>query len=231
MRPANAPASSEMELLHGETFNLVEEVYVVDDSKREIHSEQHLSAITSESLDKALDDILNSLPSVQNPQQFFQDLCKDEELSHSRTDSPCIPSPTPVTSGSTCNELRSPRNLSPVSEESPGDSLTMNLDSAMRTYVSYSTPSLDDVTIVEALPKTVVADAVPECNVIDEVSHCTSAVDEHPQPQHFVVVAIDIGTTYSGYAFCFTRDPDYTIHMMRKWEGKTYTNLILVTYF
>lgn len=36
--------------------------------------------------------------------------------------------------------------------------------------------------------------------------------------QHFVVAAIDFGTTYSGYAFAFTRDPD-SIHMMRKWEG------------
>ena len=36
--------------------------------------------------------------------------------------------------------------------------------------------------------------------------------------KHFVVGAIDFGTTYSGYAFAFTRDPD-SIHMMRKWEG------------
>ena len=35
---------------------------------------------------------------------------------------------------------------------------------------------------------------------------------------HFVVVAIDFGTTFSGYAFSFTRDPE-SIHMMRKWEG------------
>uniref|UniRef100_A0A8V5G6T2 Uncharacterized protein n=1 Tax=Melopsittacus undulatus TaxID=13146 RepID=A0A8V5G6T2_MELUD len=33
-----------------------------------------------------------------------------------------------------------------------------------------------------------------------------------------VVVAIDFGTTSSGYAFSFCSDPD-TIHMMRKWEG------------
>ena len=33
-----------------------------------------------------------------------------------------------------------------------------------------------------------------------------------------VVVAIDFGTTFSGYAFAFTRDPE-SIHMMRKWEG------------
>ncbi len=32
------------------------------------------------------------------------------------------------------------------------------------------------------------------------------------------MVAIDFGTTFSGYAFSFTRDPD-SIHMMRKWEG------------
>ena len=49
-----------------------------------------------------------------------------------------------------------------------------------------------------------------------------------------VVVAIDFGTTFSGYAFAFSRDPD-SIHMMRKWEGgdpgvtnqKTPTTLLL----
>ena len=51
---------------------------------------------------------------------------------------------------------------------------------------------------------------------------------------HFVVAAIDFGTTYSGYAFSFVRDSD-SIHMMRKWEGgdpgvsnqKTPTTLLL----
>jgi len=38
------------------------------------------------------------------------------------------------------------------------------------------------------------------------------------KPSHFVVIAIDFGTTYSGYAFSFTRDPE-TIHVMRKWDG------------
>ncbi len=38
------------------------------------------------------------------------------------------------------------------------------------------------------------------------------------QDQHFVVAAIDFGTTYSGYAFAFKRDPD-SVHMMRRWEG------------
>ena len=55
-----------------------------------------------------------------------------------------------------------------------------------------------------------------------------------PQHNYFVVVAIDFGTTFSGYAFAFTRDPD-SVHMMRRWEGgdpgvtnqKTPTTLLL----
>uniref|UniRef100_A0A8I6AR33 Heat shock protein family A (Hsp70) member 12B n=1 Tax=Rattus norvegicus TaxID=10116 RepID=A0A8I6AR33_RAT len=40
-----------------------------------------------------------------------------------------------------------------------------------------------------------------------------------PQRASFsVVVAIDFGTTSSGYAFSFATDPE-AIHMMRKWEG------------
>jgi len=48
------------------------------------------------------------------------------------------------------------------------------------------------------------------------------------QTPHFVIVAIDFGTAFSGYAFCFPRDvsaatsagePLPTIHVMRKWEG------------
>lgn len=50
-----------------------------------------------------------------------------------------------------------------------------------------------------------------------EVS-CSQSQGELPPVGHFVVVAIDFGTTFSGYAFSFTRDPD-SIHVMRKWEG------------
>ena len=61
------------------------------------------------------------------------------------------------------------------------------------------------------------------------------ARDASRAPGHFVIVAIDFGTTFSGYAFSFTRDPDCSIHMMRKWEGgdpgvinqKTPTTLLL----
>ena len=54
------------------------------------------------------------------------------------------------------------------------------------------------------------------------------------QHNSLVVVAIDFGTTFSGYAFSFTRDST-SIHMMRRWEGgdpgvtnqKTPTTLLL----
>ncbi|XP_028966949.1 uncharacterized protein LOC100899882 [Galendromus occidentalis] len=54
-------------------------------------------------------------------------------------------------------------------------------------------------------------------------SRPASGLDVHREPPSgplnpLVVVAIDFGTTYSGYAYSFTRDPD-SIHIMRKWEG------------
>ena len=58
--------------------------------------------------------------------------------------------------------------------------------------------------------------------------------DAVPLSKYLVVAAIDFGTTYSGYAFTFTRVPE-SIHMMRRWEGgdpgvsntKTPTTLLL----
>ncbi|XP_035519753.1 heat shock 70 kDa protein 12A-like [Morone saxatilis] len=43
--------------------------------------------------------------------------------------------------------------------------------------------------------------------------------DQVPSGQSFVVVvAIDFGTTSSGYAYAFTKEPE-CIHTMRRWEG------------
>lgn len=57
----------------------------------------------------------------------------------------------------------------------------------------------------------------PTDQVIDKTSH-------HPLPASLpvsVVVAIDLGTTYSGYAFKYIDHPsDHDIHMMRNCEGK-----------
>ncbi|UYV62752.1 HSPA12A [Cordylochernes scorpioides] len=41
-----------------------------------------------------------------------------------------------------------------------------------------------------------------------------------PEGDRQVVVAIDFGSAYSGYAFCFARDPSRSVHVMRKWEGE-----------
>jgi hypothetical protein len=57
--------------------------------------------------------------------------------------------------------------------------------------------------------------------VISDDSGNESSINYHLQSKlhpHFVVVAIDFGTTYSGYAFAFTRDVD-SILMMRKVDG------------
>lgn len=60
---------------------------------------------------------------------------------------------------------------------------------------------------------------VPMEMVQNEGERQTATVlNDTPQYSHFVVVAIDFGTTYSGYAFSFTHDTD-TVHIMRKWEG------------
>ncbi|XP_074643650.1 heat shock 70 kDa protein 12A-like isoform X2 [Tubulanus polymorphus] len=56
----------------------------------------------------------------------------------------------------------------------------------------------------------------PACSRQSAESSDTADFKHHQG--HFVVVAIDFGTTFSGYAFSFTRDPK-SIHMMRKWEG------------
>ncbi|XP_051279447.1 heat shock 70 kDa protein 12A isoform X3 [Dicentrarchus labrax] len=50
-------------------------------------------------------------------------------------------------------------------------------------------------------------------------SHTQNDTDQVPSGQSFVVVvAIDFGTTSSGYAYAFTKEPE-CIHTMRRWEG------------
>ncbi|XP_023659305.1 heat shock 70 kDa protein 12A isoform X2 [Paramormyrops kingsleyae] len=51
-------------------------------------------------------------------------------------------------------------------------------------------------------------------------SHSSKDADssEPSAPSFVVVVAIDFGTTSSGYAYSFTKEPE-CIHIMRRWEG------------
>ncbi|XP_072112901.1 heat shock 70 kDa protein 12B-like isoform X2 [Mobula birostris] len=50
------------------------------------------------------------------------------------------------------------------------------------------------------------------------VSPCSPRRDAPPSQSFLAVVAIDFGTTASGYAYCLVREPG-AIHMMRRWEG------------
>lgn len=50
-------------------------------------------------------------------------------------------------------------------------------------------------------------------------THIQNESDQVPdRPSFVVVVAIDFGTTSSGYAYAFTKEPE-CIHTMRRWEG------------
>nr|XP_020463192.1 heat shock 70 kDa protein 12A isoform X1 [Monopterus albus] len=50
-------------------------------------------------------------------------------------------------------------------------------------------------------------------------SHIQNDTDQvRSEPSFVVVVAIDFGTTSSGYAYAFTKEPE-CIHTMRRWEG------------
>ncbi|XP_019411536.1 PREDICTED: heat shock 70 kDa protein 12A isoform X2 [Crocodylus porosus] len=70
---------------------------------------------------------------------------------------------------------------------------------------AYSSPakSLGDPGITPLSPSHIVKD--PDANEAEEQSF-------------LVVVAIDFGTTSSGYAYSFTKEPE-CIHVMRRWEG------------
>lgn len=248
MTLSSGSAGSDVEIHHGETFNLVEEVYVMEDSKSEASVvAQELSFDGNNAIKNRLLAIATEVVSDTSDQPSPSGLSATKQqtkhlpstLSNADTVQDSSSNISDMSSDNICDEPRAPRSLSPVSEESTWDNATANIDPAARTYVSYSTPSLDDVTMVQATPdrcvKPYVTDLVAggsrtQRDVSRDISNNTTGVPHPLQYQHFVVVAIDIGTTYSGYAFCFTRDPDSNIHMMRKWEGiVASTDFIILT--
>jgi hypothetical protein len=237
---------SNVEVHQVETFNLVEEVYVMEDSKRELHpvAQEIIAggnhAFKNHHLSIAEEMVLDTLSLASSSGLVASEQLR-EKLPGSFSCEDTVQNPSinilETSVGKVCNDHRTPRNLSPVSEESTADNLNMNLDPLTRTYVSYSTPSLDDVPVVEATSKSgaeakvtemVTGGSRAELNVSRDASSNTTGVSQPHENQHFVVVAIDIGTTYSGYAFCFTRDPDSNIHMMRKWEGKILSTVCIL---
>ncbi|XP_026856410.1 heat shock 70 kDa protein 12B isoform X1 [Electrophorus electricus] len=85
----------------------------------------------------------------------------------------------------------------PTSLQLPGEDASVST-----SHSSSPTPSRNDCSIAPITPSP---------------SPRTELRPRPPRP-FSVVVAIDFGTTSSGYAFSFTDDPE-AIHMMRRWEG------------
>lgn len=125
----------------------------------------------------------------------------------------------------TVDAVEVPKTSTPVEAVSKED-ISVNQASSTTEPVP-SPPAPSPVTSQEDL--NMLKHVSPPPQQIQDVDHALAVVDrcsldsgtcsDQTKPAgHFVVVAIDFGTTLSGYAFSFTRDPD-TILMMRKWEG------------
>ncbi len=99
-----------------------------------------------------------------------------------------------------------------------------------KTSTSYVNPvfkneELDPVAQMELGDEDVVESEAEASNkAVDNLRNST------PQYGYSVVVAIDFGTTYSGYAYSFTHDPE-NIHIMRKWEGNPINKIIYKNHF
>ena len=90
------------------------------------------------------------------------------------------------------------------------------LDPVVTTYEDVH--SGEKLTFVDSRPVSVAADA--DNLVTDEKKRKRSRTrDDTPQLSHLAVVAVDFGTTYSGYAYSLSADPEAGVHVMRKWEG------------
>ena len=123
------------------------------------------------------------------------------------------------------------RNM-PFNNASP---LSLKLPKSQRHSQKINSPDVSMTTAQVHSPNESFDSAIAIAQQSDR-SSIDSGTSSDPKPlsENFVVVAIDFGTAFSGYAFSFTRDPD-SIHMMRKWEGgdpgvinqKTPTTLLL----
>ena len=105
---------------------------------------------------------------------------------------------------------------------SPQESLTFNRKHIVAS--SYSPTSYRSPPASSSLSAYVPNGHLPRHTInplLSDESSNESSMNYHPPTKHnahFVVVAIDFGTTFSGYAFAFTRDID-SILMMRKVDG------------
>ncbi|KAB7507452.1 hypothetical protein Anas_00679, partial [Armadillidium nasatum] len=173
-----------------ESFNLIEEVYVSSRTKPIPDSTVQMKAYYP------------SVDFTKSPATLRQITIDNDSGHESGATSPCgtltgEDTLTPPASPSTLKqneELNSTSQRDPPREENLKSNTSVNKNPEINTY----------------LTSAVAANG--------EADDCVKDVTiEEPPSVHFVVVAIDFGTTYSGYAFSFTRDPE-NIHMMKKWE-------------
>ncbi|XP_068081163.1 heat shock 70 kDa protein 12A isoform X2 [Anabrus simplex] len=163
-------------------------------------------------LDSSSDDV--SIASVRCLQRHRKDLSMDSGIQGSSFD-------LADTSNSDSDENSHRTRLEKVEPRDVHHGETFNL--------------VEEVYVVEDARGDLVVSSLTHPAVDSTADTTTQTEQVAEQNRHFVVVAIDFGTTYSGYAFCFTRDPELNIHMMRKWEGgdpglnnqKTPTTLLL----
>jgi hypothetical protein len=88
-----------------------------------------------------------------------------------------------------------------------------------KSAFSIKSPIIEPASGPASLPPPIIK-RPPEEAVESEASSPSRSYNykDTPQFRYSVVVAIDFGTTYSGYAYSFTHDPE-NIQIMRKWEG------------
>ncbi|KAL3972570.1 solute carrier family 25 (mitochondrial phosphate transporter), member 23/24/25/41 [Sarotherodon galilaeus] len=98
-------------------------------------------------------------------------------------------------------------------------------ESTADVWPSKSDPSANTLQFVLSKQSYAMADPSPAKSMGDpgitplSPSHTQNDTDQVPSgPSFVVVVAIDFGTTSSGYAYAFAKEPE-CIHTMRRWEG------------
>jgi len=153
-----------------------------------------------------------------------------ETKGHTKTES-TSPTPLLITTGDKNRQLSSTNPLSlPKTNQEVAFMSSQTSSSSSKLIVDSSMTDVLDTS--PGHQSTSAAVASFRISDIDGNNYNNSLL--RPVETHFVVVAIDFGTTMSGYAFSFVRDPS-SIHMMRKWEGgdpgvinqKTPTTLLL----
>ncbi len=151
---------------------------------------------------KSLENVKPNYKINANPLISRDRVDKALETLRSRSCSPQVP----IRSSSRMTRFENFSKSSPKS--APKEAIASNMAESNENKENQEEPKVKKVQIKE--------DKLTESEtVVKEGKEET----ETPQFKFSVVVAVDFGTTFSGYAYSFTHDPE-NIQIMRKWEGK-----------